>query len=190
MDTCTAILIIWFINFLCILRSCGKFNYLLSNNQWVERRGSRLMLDVFNWICRLLSMMLSQFCKIQKLIYLVIIIPNILSIAKFQLVLDFRRIMLLFCAVDIYYSPTLPLCGTKERTTSIHHMPVTSFHTPWKHLVFWYSQVVQRETSGIKSEAGVRMCSVKKVFLEISHNSQENTCARVSLLTRLQAAGL
>ena len=31
------------------------------------------------------------------------------------------------------------------------------------------------------SEAVVRRCSVKKVLLEISQNSQENTCARVSL---------
>ena len=29
-------------------------------------------------------------------------------------------------------------------------------------------------------EAVVQRCSVKKVFLEISENSQENTCARVS----------
>ena len=29
-------------------------------------------------------------------------------------------------------------------------------------------------------EAVVRRCSVKKVFLEISQNLQENTCARVS----------
>ena len=28
-------------------------------------------------------------------------------------------------------------------------------------------------------------CSVKKVFLEISQNSQENTCARVSFLIKL-----
>ena len=34
------------------------------------------------------------------------------------------------------------------------------------------------------------MCSVKKVFLEISQNSQENTCARVSFLIKLQALGL
>ena len=31
-------------------------------------------------------------------------------------------------------------------------------------------------------EAVVRRCSVKKVFLEISQNSQENTCARDSFL--------
>ena len=29
------------------------------------------------------------------------------------------------------------------------------------------------------TEAFVRNCSVKKMFLEISQNSQENTCARV-----------
>ena len=33
-----------------------------------------------------------------------------------------------------------------------------------------------------KSEAVVQSCSVKKVFLEVSQNSQENTCARVSFL--------
>ena len=36
-------------------------------------------------------------------------------------------------------------------------------------------------------EALVQTCSVKKVFLEISQNSQENTCARVSFLIKLQA---
>ena len=37
------------------------------------------------------------------------------------------------------------------------------------------------------TEAVVQRCSVKKVFLEISQNSQENTCARVSFLIKLQA---
>ena len=36
-------------------------------------------------------------------------------------------------------------------------------------------------------EAVVQMCSIKKVFLEISQNSQENACARVSFLVKLQA---
>ena len=36
-------------------------------------------------------------------------------------------------------------------------------------------------------EAVAQTCSVKRVFLEISQNSQENTCARVSfLINRLQ----
>ena len=37
------------------------------------------------------------------------------------------------------------------------------------------------------SEAVAQTCSVKKVFLEISQNSQENTCARASILIKLQA---
>ena len=35
-------------------------------------------------------------------------------------------------------------------------------------------------------EAVVQRCSVKKVFLEISQNSQENTCARVLFLIKPQ----
>ena len=35
------------------------------------------------------------------------------------------------------------------------------------------------------SEADVQRCSVKKVFLEISQNSQENTCARDSFSIKL-----
>ena len=38
-------------------------------------------------------------------------------------------------------------------------------------------------------EAVVQSCSAKKLFLEISQNSQENTCARVSFLIKLQALG-
>ena len=37
------------------------------------------------------------------------------------------------------------------------------------------------------SEKVVQRCSVKMAFLKISQNSQENTCARVSFLTKLQA---
>ena len=36
-----------------------------------------------------------------------------------------------------------------------------------------------------RSRAVVQRCSVKKVFLEISQNSQENTCARVFIKKRL-----
>ena len=39
------------------------------------------------------------------------------------------------------------------------------------------------------SEAVVQMCSVKKVFLEISQNLQENVCTRVSFLIKLQIWG-
>ena len=39
-----------------------------------------------------------------------------------------------------------------------------------------------------QSEAVVRRCSVKNVFLEISQNSQEKTCARVFFFNKV--AGL
>ena len=42
----------------------------------------------------------------------------------------------------------------------------------------------------LTSEAVIQRCSVKKVFLEISQNSQENICAGVSFLIKLQASGL
>ena len=35
------------------------------------------------------------------------------------------------------------------------------------------------------SEAAVRRCSIKKVFLKTSQNWQENTCVRVSFLIKL-----
>ena len=35
------------------------------------------------------------------------------------------------------------------------------------------------------TESAVRWCSVKEVFLEISQNSQENSCARDSFLITL-----
>ena len=41
--------------------------------------------------------------------------------------------------------------------------------------------------SWIISEAVVKRCFVKKVFFEISKNSQENTSSRVSFSIKLQA---
>ena len=41
--------------------------------------------------------------------------------------------------------------------------------------------------SRVNREAVVRRCSVKKVFLKISQNSQENTCSRVSFFIKLHA---
>ena len=41
-----------------------------------------------------------------------------------------------------------------------------------------------------RPEAIVRKYSVKNVFLKISQNSQENTCAGVSFLIKLQASCL
>ena len=38
-------------------------------------------------------------------------------------------------------------------------------------------------------EAVIQRCPVRKVFLKISQNSQENTCVRVSFLIKLQGSG-
>ena len=45
----------------------------------------------------------------------------------------------------------------------------------------------KRHTLPGTPEAVAERCSVKKVFLEISQYSQENTCVRVSFLIKLQA---
>ena len=37
------------------------------------------------------------------------------------------------------------------------------------------------------TEAVVQKCSVRKMFLEVSQNLQENTCAKVSFFIKLQA---
>ena len=37
-----------------------------------------------------------------------------------------------------------------------------------------------------RTEAAAHKCSLEKVYFEISQNSQENTCARVSFLMKLQ----
>ena len=41
-----------------------------------------------------------------------------------------------------------------------------------------------------RTETAAQRYSVKKVFLEISQNSQENTCFRISFLIKFQAWGL
>ena len=47
------------------------------------------------------------------------------------------------------------------------------------------SKIVRREKGDLEEVS--QLCSVKKVFLKISQNSQENNCARVSFLIKLQA---
>ena len=42
----------------------------------------------------------------------------------------------------------------------------------------------------VRTEAAVQGCYVKKVFLKILQNSQENTCTRVFFLIKLQALGM
>ena len=53
-----------------------------------------------------------------------------------------------------------------------------------------YSSIERiRRLIQILAQAVARRCSVKKVFLEISQNLQENICARDSFLIKLQTSG-
>ena len=61
------------------------------------------------------------------------------------------------------------------------------FHFIWSKLTGLNGAI---KLNFIDTEAVARRCSVKKVFLEISQNSQENTSANVSLLIKLQALDL
>ena len=57
------------------------------------------------------------------------------------------------------------------------------FYSPWNH---------QKTTGKIyvckEIKAAAQCCSVKKLFLKILQNSQENICARASFLIKLQAS--
>ena len=72
--------------------------------------------------------------------------------------------------------------------------------TRWNILLFFYAayegsnvkvSVIHEKTSnyGTQDRKSYQSCSVKKVFLKISQILQENTCARVSFLIKLQASG-
>ena len=54
-------------------------------------------------------------------------------------------------------------------------------------ILIW-NKLTFRVSNSLNPEAVPQMRSVKKVFLEIRQNSQENTCPRVSFLIKLQAA--
>ena len=49
----------------------------------------------------------------------------------------------------------------------------------------YYGKSPKKVLDGAHLEAVVQRCSVKKVFLTLSQNSQENTCARVSFLIKI-----
>ena len=65
----------------------------------------------------------------------------------------------------------------------------------WQSSLFYknckqYSKIINRTHMGLISSydrSTQQTCSLKKLFLKISQNSQENTCARVSFLMKLQA---
>ena len=53
-----------------------------------------------------------------------------------------------------------------------------------------HSTKINENQSPDVTQAVAQRCFVKKVFLEISQYSQEDNCARVSFLIKLQVSGL
>ena len=51
-----------------------------------------------------------------------------------------------------------------------------------------YKEIIKIVKRTHSAEAVAPRCSVKKVFLKIFKNSQENTCARISFLIKFQAS--
>ena len=64
----------------------------------------------------------------------------------------------------------------------------TNIHQTLKFLILQYFCTSYKYNWSTRNSH--RRCSIKKVFLEISQNSQENTCARVSFLIKLQTWSL
>ena len=101
--------------------------------------------------------------------------------------LSFRTFIVIWClwlylsdlASLVSLSISLSVCLSLSLSRSLSL--ALSLYTSWKH---------QKISSFLFIKTANWGCSVKKVFLEILQNSQENTCARVSFLIKLQALGL
>ena len=96
------------------------------------------------------------------------------------------------CFLDLWISPTLsvlhfcyvPLLNFLSIKLLCHGFFKKSFRINSNSLILFPQLLIYY---WFILEAVVQECSVKKVFLEISENSQENPCARVSFLIKLQA---
>ena len=73
----------------------------------------------------------------------------------------------------------------KNTSRPLHLMIIWEYNCT-KMWTFLRSLRLKKIIRGVFREAVVQRCSVKKVFWEISQNSQKNTCARVSFLIKLQ----
>ena len=51
----------------------------------------------------------------------------------------------------------------------------------------YFKYVLSPSISSVRFRSSRQRCSMKKLFLEISQNSQGNTCIRVSFLTKMQS---
>ena len=91
-----------------------------------------------------------------------------------------------------YQKPSNTFCwkSNRERAlfdiTSTWNSPSNLTKVSWED-VLRFDFAVESYFTYYHTKAVVWRCSVKKVLLEISQNTQENTCARVFLLIKLQA---
>ena len=109
--------------------------------------------------------------------------------------------------VESAFSPSKICCNSLQKNSKYNYVCETiyliysSFHFGCINIIYRLLQQIFenflsniRESASLKfhlyTEAFVRRCSVKTVLLEISETSQENACARVSFLIKLQPATL
>ena len=95
-----------------------------------------------------------------------------------------RRTPMLKCYFNLWRAATAP-CYQIDA----YHLVTDILSKIFGCTSYWKLLTISHWVSGLLhySEAVVQRCSVKKVVLEISQNSQENTCAKVSFLIKLQA---
>ena len=121
--------------------------------------------------------------------------------------LSFRTLLCSFCFLITFLSFLLILSNDVElnpgpkndnskRNFSIAHWNLNSIAAQnfvklsqklTIHCIAMILFVCLRHGETLQPEAVVRRCSVKKMLLKILQNPQENTCARVSILIKLQA---
>ena len=90
---------------------------------------------------------------------------------------------------DLVGEPASSLTLTLNKLQNLSQFSIFILLFPYQWLITLFTRVLLRVTVyyyyvAHASEAVVRSCSVKKAFLEISQNLQENACARVSFLKR------
>ena len=75
-----------------------------------------------------------------------------------------------------------------KRFVSIRHCYFRSFVHIYqiKKISQFYLKLIYEDPQRLSKDTVARSCSVKKVFLKISQNSQEKTCPRASFLIKLQ----
>ena len=96
------------------------------------------------------------------------------------------------CLPQVLLGPFVPICATRSliRLKLLRYFHTTEYFT----LEVFGSSIFSVFSSNFTlqkvflpdSKAVCWRCSVKKLFLKVSQNSQENTCAKVSFLIKLQ----